>query len=129
MEVWSAGVVNYHQSFAEAQADRLYLLTDVQTVGQMIPLSYELHQNYPNPFNPSTTITFSIPQKGIVRLDVLDVLGRRITTLVDGVKDPSSHRIDWNGEDRTGTKVSSGVYFYRLETATYTSVRKMVLPK
>lgn len=89
-----------------------------------IPKTFVLYQNYPNPFNPVTNIAFDIPQKGNVKLYVFDILGREIATLVNQVMDPGSYRFDYNASE-----LSSGIYFYKLETDGFTNVKKMMLVK
>jgi hypothetical protein len=89
-----------------------------------------LDQNYPNPFNPTTTIEYSIATPGHVTLNVYNVAGQLVRTLVDEVQSPGQIRpVRWEGENNTGEAVSSGVYFYKLTTARFTKTRKMVLLK
>ncbi|MDG5766203.1 CotH kinase family protein [Balneolales bacterium ANBcel1] len=89
-----------------------------------LPASYALGQNYPNPFNPSTSIRFDLPESGEVRLEVYDLTGRRITTLVEGIRQAGTHHVHW---DATGH--ASGIYLYRLEAGNHTETRKMTLIK
>jgi hypothetical protein len=89
-----------------------------------VPLKYSLSQNYPNPFNPVTKINFSIPKQGFVTLKVYDMLGREIRSLVNETKQPGNYSVDFNGAN-----LSSGVYFYRLESNDFTSIKRMVLIK
>jgi creatinine amidohydrolase len=100
---------------------------------QALPKESKLLQNYPNPFNPSTTIEFQIPptpfsekgeRGGFVSLKVYDILGCEVATLVDGYKHPGNYSVRWNAEG-----VSSGVYFYRLETGKNVQVKKLTLVK
>ena len=86
------------------------------------PASFELLQNYPNPFNPSTEISFSIPQSGVVSLKVFEVLGREVTTLVNGEQESGTHIVQWDAKD-----MASGVYLYTLRSGSYTQTRKMML--
>jgi hypothetical protein len=89
-----------------------------------------LLQNTPNPFNPVTTIRFSVPEGGAsTRLEIFDVSGRRVKTLVDGYRAAGPHSITWRGDDSDGRKLPSGVYFYRLIAAGATETRKMLLLK
>jgi hypothetical protein len=89
-----------------------------------------LRQNYPNPFNPSTTIRFSLRDPDHARLQVYDVRGRLVATLADGLRAPGEHYVRWDGQDRQGTAVASGIYFYRLETRSgFTESKRMVLVK
>jgi len=88
------------------------------------PKEYDLYQNYPNPFNPSTTIHYSLPQPGVVRLTVYDLVGREVTTLVNEQKDAGHYTVDFNGEG-----LASGMYLYRLSAGPYTQIKRMMLAK
>jgi hypothetical protein len=88
-----------------------------------------LTQNFPNPFNPSTTVRFSLPQVQFVNLAVYSVDGRLIATLVNESRPAGPHEIEWDGRDDLGREVSSGVYFYRLETGSIKESKRMVLIK
>lgn len=90
--------------------------------GSEKPDEFHLEQNYPNPFNPSTLITFHIPSAGPVRLEVVDVSGRIVSTLVDGIRQPGSYRIRFDADG-----LGSGLYLYRLQTSGGTLTRKMML--
>jgi hypothetical protein len=83
-----------------------------------------LKQNYPNPFNPSTTISFSIPVEGNVALKIFNVIGQEIEVLLNENLNVGSYSFLWNAENR-----SSGIYFYKLITESFTVMRKMVLLK
>ena len=85
---------------------------------------FELSQNYPNPFNPTTKIKYSVPEKGLVRIDVCNVLGVEVTSLVNGFKNVGIYEIDF---DASG--LPSGIYFYRLTAGSYVSTKKMVILK
>lgn len=89
-----------------------------------IPVAFSLEQNYPNPFNPVTTIEYSIPKSSFVTLKIYDMLGNEIKKLVNEQKSPGYYRVDFNG-----SKMASGIYFYRLEANDFTTVKKMVLLK
>jgi hypothetical protein len=97
--------------------------------GTQLPLETKLVGNYPNPFNPTTTIEFSLKESGNVRLDVFNVLGQKVKTLVNSQMNAGNHSIVWDGRDANGSEVSSGVYFVKLNTDNYTSTRKMLLTK
>jgi len=99
--------------------------SDVVTV----PAEATLHSNYPNPFNPSTTISFSLACSGAVSIDVYNVRGQRVRSLVSGVYEAGEHSVVWNGVSDDGVRVGSGVYFYRMVSGGYVSVRKMLLLK
>lgn len=94
-----------------------------------LPSQYALNQNYPNPFNPTTTITFSIPERTAVRIVVYDLLGNRVRTLLDREQTAGKRQIVWDGTDRYGREVSAGIYLYRLRTPTYSATKKMILVK
>ncbi len=97
--------------------------------GSAPELTTALMNNYPNPFNPTTTIKFSLAKKAQVRLDVYNIRGQKVKTLVNDSMDAGAHQIVWNGDDDAGKTAASGVYFYRLKTGGYNSVRKMLLIK
>ena len=86
-----------------------------------------LHQNFPNPFNPSTVIEYSLAQAGHVEIAVYDVHGRKVATLVDGLREPGAYREVWDGKNEKGRVVASGIYFCRLTSDDGTLIRKMVL--
>jgi flagellar hook assembly protein FlgD len=88
-----------------------------------------LYQNVPNPFNPTTAISFYLPRAARANLTIYDVRGRRVVTLVDGTVPAGFKRITWNGINTSGQQVSTGVYFYRLETGGRVLTRKMVMVK
>lgn len=97
-----------------------------------LPRAFELAQNAPNPFNPATTISYSVPEgrAGVdVRIDVFDIRGRIVATLVDGTRDAGTYTVFWSGTDRDGRQVSSGVYFYRMRAGDFVQTRKMVVLK
>ena len=91
------------------------------------PAVFSLAQNYPNPFNPITEIKYDLPVSCRVKLDIYNVLGQRVGTLVDGYQDAGSKVALWNGRDEKGIEVSSGVYFYSLKAGNFNEIRKMVL--
>jgi hypothetical protein len=94
-----------------------------------LPALYSLEQNYPNPFNPTTTIKYSLPENSFVTIRIYDMLGREVNTLVNKEMTAGNHSINWNGEDYSGMKVTSGTYIYRITSGKFTSVKKMVLIK
>ena len=94
-----------------------------------LPAEFRLKQNYPNPFNPETNIDFNLPVKSDISLEIYNVLGHRINTLVNKQVSAGSHRIKWDGRDFLGRTVSAGVYFYKLNAGEFTSTRKMMMVK
>ena len=93
----------------------------------LVPEKYGLFQNYPNPFNPSTTILYNLPASSHVMLEVINSLGQRVKLLVNEIKPAGEYAVSWNGTDKNGDKVASGIYFYRLKAGEYSATRKMVL--
>ncbi len=91
--------------------------------------SYFIDQNYPNPFNPSTTINYSVPVSGNVRVSIYNSRGQEICVLCETYHQPGEYKINWEGIDQGGNKVSSGVYFYRLKADNVVMARRMVLAK
>ena len=89
-----------------------------------LPSKFELYQNYPNPFNPATKIKYDLPESGHVTLIVYDVLGRKVATLVNEEKPAGSYEVEFNGN-----ALASGIYFYRIKSRNYSSVKKMILLK
>jgi hypothetical protein len=86
--------------------------------------AYALSQNYPNPFNPTTNINYQIPRAGLVTMKMFDVLGREVMTVVSGMQEAGKHTVQINA-----SRLSSGMYFYRLESGSFTNVKKMMLLK
>lgn len=93
------------------------------------PTRLAFHAAAPNPFNPRTVLRFELPRDGAVRLDLHDLRGRRVATLLDGFREAGEHRLVWNGRDDGGQEVASGVYLARLETPVGVRVRKLVLAR
>jgi len=94
-----------------------------------LPRKFALYQNYPNPFNPDTKIKFGLPVDSDVKLAIYDILGREVTVLINERLEAGYHRIIWDGKNRRGDDIASGVYFYRLETADFSDIKKMLLLK
>jgi hypothetical protein len=99
-------------------------LIGIRRLNEKIPKNFTLYQNFPNPFNPSTRIKFSVVKSSIVSIEVFDVTGRRISTLVNNRFQPGTYEIDFNAAG-----LSSGVYFYRLRAGDFIQSKKMVLIK
>jgi hypothetical protein len=88
-----------------------------------------LNGNYPNPFNPETIIKFSLEKESLVSIEIYNIRGARVKTLVKGVMNRGNHNIKWNGVDDLGKPVGSGLYLYRMKTGEYVDVKKMLLLK
>lgn len=98
-----------------------------------VPQTFGLSQNYPNPFNPVTTITYQLPVAGKVRLEIYNILGQKVKTLVDAQQPAEYYTLQWDGRNDHGRQVGSGMYIYRLITETadggkgFVKARKMLL--
>jgi len=95
----------------------------------VLPVQTALCENYPNPFNPETTISYVLAKEGIVSIEIYNIKGQKVKTLVDGLQAAGRHNVVWNGKDTRGGDMSSGVYFYRMTTNGYTQTKKMMLVK
>jgi PKD repeat protein len=95
----------------------------------LLPDQFALAQNYPNPFNPATTIKYNLPRATEVQLDVYNIMGQRVTTLINDFREAGHHSVTWTGTNDHGTPVASGVYFYRIKAGDFKETRKMVLMK
>ena len=101
----------------------------VTTLSAEVPETSVLEQNYPNPFNPATTIRFRLAEPTRARLEIYDLLGRRVARLVDEPLEAGSYGVVWNGEDNTGRPVAGGFYLYRLKAGSFTGSKTMTLLK
>ena len=108
---------------------RTAMVSFAPSAGKTLPDGFTLSQNYPNPFNPTTQIDFSLSAASEVRLTVYNLMGREVSRLIDDRLEAGQHSTTWNGRDRDGQIVSSGVYFYRLKTENGEQTRKMILMK
>ena len=97
--------------------------------GGQLPNDFEFEQNFPNPFNPTTTFRFSLPAAATVKLEIFNILGRKVTTVVDADLPAGRHVRQRDGRSSDGTAVSSGVYFAKLTAGQFTSTKKMVVVK
>ncbi|MCK9279015.1 MAG: T9SS type A sorting domain-containing protein [Melioribacteraceae bacterium] len=100
------------------------ILVDVDKENKAIPIEYNLEQNFPNPFNPTTNIKYNLPKAGLVKIEVFDILGNKINTLINSYQDIGSHQIEFKGGN-----ISSGVYFYVLSVNGNSLTKKMMLLK
>ncbi len=100
------------------------LLVGVEQIGNQVPKDYMLEQNYPNPFNPSTTIRYSIAERGDVELKVYDALGNLVETLLNREQEAGVYQVEFNP-----INLSSGVYFYQIKTNSFVETKKLVLLK
>ncbi|UCE67550.1 MAG: T9SS type A sorting domain-containing protein [Candidatus Zixiibacteriota bacterium] len=112
-----------------ASDSRGRLLNVVSRIGAILPDKYELAQNYPNPFNAATKISFALPEPQLTTLEIFNVSGQKVGTLIDGYLDAGKYDITWNGIGDNGKTVSSGVYLYKLHTDSRSITMKMTLLK
>ena len=144
-DVYLADLV--HQSYVDLRTNGIYKFIPVTDrssfivligshdavqaeLGSIVPRTYALEQNFPNPFNPSTTIPVSVPLTGAATVKVYNILGEEIVTLHDGVLEQGRHWLVWDGRNRSGQQVATGVYLTRLTTPAGGSfVVKMMLMK
>jgi flagellar hook assembly protein FlgD len=92
-------------------------------------LSNSLHSNYPNPFNPETTIRYSVKGDAPVAIEIYNIKGQLVKTLVNGVQAAGDHSVVWNGTDMNNKSVGNGVYYFKMNSGKYSRTRKMILMK
>ena len=115
----SAGVLVFHQDQA----------TDVTSPDSRLPQAFTLSQNFPNPFNANTVIDYSVDRHSQILIEVFNILGQKVRTLVNSSMPPGRYRVEWDGNDQSGNTVSSGVYLYRIKSNESEQTRKMLLLK
>jgi hypothetical protein len=98
-------------------------------VNKTIPQEFELSQNYPNPFNPETAIQYSIPKNAKIKIEIYNILGHKVRTLFDGLRNAGTYEIMWNGTDDNGFNLSSGVYIISLRSDHFITSKKITLLK
>ena len=94
-----------------------------------LPKTFQLSQNFPNPFNSTTQIAYQLPQGNHVLINIYNVNGQHVKTLVDENKEPGTYFVVWDGINAKGTNEASGVYIVSLQTTSFMAVRKMILLK
>jgi hypothetical protein len=102
-----------------------YTRTGVEET-EVVPSSFSLGQNYPNPFNPSTALSFSVSSPGKIRLEIFDLLGRRIRTLLNETVSQGTHEVKWDGLDEAGKSVVSGIYICKVSDGSWSLSKKML---
>ena len=107
----------------------LEVTENLSNIDDIIPTNYELHQNYPNPFNPITNIQYDLPAAINVKIDIYDIRGRKVKSLLNQIQEPGFKSIQWNALSDLGERVGSGMYFYRIETSDFNKTKKMILLK
>jgi hypothetical protein len=92
-----------------------------------LPERLTLEQNFPNPCTGSTTIRYAIPRRAPYRIEVFNITGQRVATLVSGVQEPGAYAVRWNAQDDRGARLRAGVYFYRASSGSWAQSRKIVI--
>ena len=121
--------VTKHNFIPHQGAIKLCSTSGVNDDGNPVPLRFELDQNYPNPFNPTTCISYQIPENGKVSIEIFNILGQKIKTLINENQITGNHIAVWDSKDDNGEQLPSGVYFYRITTKQNIETKKMVLLK
>ena len=103
--------------------------TNIEPPSVVIPEITALYGNYPNPFNPSTVISFDKAEPGFVQIDIFNIRGQKVRSLVNNFYDAGTHKAEWDGSDDAGRNLASGVYFYQMKTEEINDIRRMVLMK
>ena len=110
-------------------------VADVTNAVARVPGKFKVYQNYPNPFNPSTTIRYLLPEAGNVAINIYDIEGKIISTLLNNKQSPGTYEVTWNGKNKQGMPVVSGVYFYKIQAGNikqsvknaFVKIRKMIV--
>jgi hypothetical protein len=111
-------------------SDDIQYFTVIRKSGSIaVPATFSLEQNYPNPFNPTTHIGFALSKAGNVSLDIFNINGQKVASLVNGPMEAGQHDIQWDSKDSDGRPLASGIYFYRIKTAGFVDSKKMMLLK
>ena len=101
----------------------------VMPLRKLIPGVFALHQNYPNPFNPTTEIQFDIPSATQINVSIFNLMGQKVKTLANKQAAPGYHIVQWDGTNEKGVSVSTGMYFYTLNTGNHSAMKKMLFLK
>jgi len=134
------GKYKFNDKSIQAGRKYWYKLEDVSTSGiktqhgpvlaeVAVPKEFDLFQNYPNPFNPTTTIRYQVPKAVKVKLEIFNIMGQSVRTLVDDNKEPGYHLVLWDGLTSAGSPASTGVYYYRISAGDFVMSKKMALLK
>ena len=101
----------------------------IPSQNESVPSKFRVEQNYPNPFNPTTEIRYELPEKGHVVVAIYNSIGEKVRTLLSQEQTAGPYQVRWDGTNEGGKNVASGVYFYRIQTGTQTTSKKMLLTK
>ncbi len=130
--ILSAETIAIIPQFFVVQGGKLQVVSgappvSVEAEDPLIPDEFIVHQNFPNPFNPETEIRFALTKDSHVVISIYNTLGQQIGTLIDTQYAAGFHSVRWDGKDRNGSPVSSGVYLYQIQAGEFSQVRKMSL--
>lgn len=134
---WDGTIRNFHGkmddikiwNYAALGLDTTGIVDVDERYENIIPATFDLYQNYPNPFNPSTVIKYQLPESGIVNLVVYNVLGKEVVELVNEFQPAGIYELTWDGKTKSGEKIASGIYFYRLSYQDKIITKKMIMLK
>lgn len=130
---WQSLLYPTGHQYADQPMNLAFSITSASPTGvdeDEVTRAFRLHQNTPNPFNPVTSIRYDVPAEGgRILLEVFDVNGRLVRTLVDEYNTEGTHHVSWRGDDESGRRVPSGIYFYKLSTDGFTQMLKMLVLK
>ncbi len=133
LDCWKDGYLGFHEDEIIINNDNvifdIYLVPDVGSDDELILPASSLSQNYPNPFNPETTISFTTENTENTEVIIYNLKGQKVRTLVNEEFPAGRHSVLWDGRDNKGKPVSTGMYFYKLETGAFSAVKKMILIK
>lgn len=107
--------------------EHLTVTAVAEPAGSASPHTFVLHQNYPNPFNPQTTITYTLSENSMITLNIYNLRGALVRTLIDTYQNAGSHRVSWDGRNASGKTVPSGQYYYELQSGRFHTTRRMIL--
>ena len=123
-------VIAVYETGESEPSDTVDVTVDYVSAGNaVVPELTALNGNYPNPFNPDTTIRYQVSKAGKIKIVIFNLKGQIVKTLVDAKMKSGYHIVEWNGNDDFGNSVSSGIYFYKMNTDEYSEMKKMILMK
>jgi len=125
------GLVVYQQNITSGISNDIYdiIFNYLETKDVSTPYKINLHQNYPNPFNPTTLIRYDLPVNEHVSINIYDLMGKRVKSLVNTNQDAGYRSINWNATNEVGQPVSAGMYIYTIQAGEFRQTKKMVLLK
>jgi hypothetical protein len=115
--------------FKVAIGNSEFIKRAINNFNELVPSEYNLSQNFPNPFNPTTKIVYTVPSEERIKITIYNLLGEEVKMLISEDHTVGKYTIEWNGHDNSNKKVASGIYFYRLDSPSYSNTKKMVLIK